>query len=160
MSLYTVLLGGRAWGGSLLCFPSITNPKQGPDKPCLSLVGAFFWDGGGIEGGILEAYDGRPCRSGAFWPASINQAPLLCFWHLFTVLVEFQAPWFGTAYTYNKLKKTGTWMQDDLRWCPSCFWFGWKTVMFQLSASTKKMGRFGQLAIPSISTTKYIYIYT
>ena len=34
-------------------------PKEGPDRPLLSLSGAPFWDGGGIEGGIFEAHEKR-----------------------------------------------------------------------------------------------------
>ena len=32
-------------------------PKQGPDSPYLGRIWALFWDGGGIERGILEAYE-------------------------------------------------------------------------------------------------------
>ena len=31
--------------------------KQGPDRRYLNHIWAWFWDGGGIEGGTLEVYD-------------------------------------------------------------------------------------------------------
>ena len=32
-------------------------PKKGPNTPSLNLIRTLFWDGGGMEGGIVEAYD-------------------------------------------------------------------------------------------------------
>ena len=43
--------------------PPSTIPKEGPDRPSFSLVWAFFWDGGKVEGGDL----GNLWVSG-FWP--------------------------------------------------------------------------------------------
>ena len=44
-------------------YPFYTTPipKEGPDRPYLSLVWALFRDGGSIEGGILDAYDVQSC---------------------------------------------------------------------------------------------------
>ena len=39
-------------------FSTTPHPKvRLPDRPELSLVWASLWDGGGIEEGILEAYE-------------------------------------------------------------------------------------------------------
>ena len=35
------------------------NPKKGAKRASSGLIWALFWAGGGIEGGTLEAHDGR-----------------------------------------------------------------------------------------------------